>query len=344
MRRFHLVGFPHTTLDGHPSCAYSQKVAKFARMGWGDRLSVYHGGGTLADPELPPEWPDERAWRKFNAKTIRLLRREANRGDLLLVSGGASQEEIVRQMWDTLMPLEYGIGYEGVIPDTHHAYESAAWRHTVYGKRGWNDGRPFDTVIPNSFDPDEFPYLNDGRGDYLLFVGRIVLRKGPHVAGEIAARAGMPLKVAGPLSNEIGVPDGAEYLGVLGIEERARVMAEAAALIVPTLYVEPFGGVAVEAMMCGTPVVASDWGAFTETVEEGVTGYRFSTVQEGVGAVLRAIDLPPQGIRDRALERFSLAAVKPLYEWWFGRIETLWGDGYYEGGEIFSDRREMMPA
>jgi glycosyltransferase involved in cell wall biosynthesis len=241
-----------------------------------------------------------------------------------------------------------------VLPDTHHAYESSPWRHHIYGKRGWDDGRPFDTVIPNFFDPDEFPHLNSGRGDYLLFVGRVVRRKGPQIAAEIARRVGMRLVVAGPgptfvtegriEAPEVTVEGDVTYVGTVGIEERARLMADAAALIVPTLYVEPFGGVAVEAMMCGTPVVASDWGAFVETVDDGVTGYRFSTVQEGVGAVLRAADLSPREIRSRALERFSLAAVRPKYEAWFDRIETLWGNGYYEGGEIFSDRREMMPA
>jgi glycosyltransferase involved in cell wall biosynthesis len=107
-------------------------------------------------------------------------------------------------------------------------------------------------------------------------------------------------------------------------------MAGAVATLVPTMYVEPFGGVAVEAMMAGCPALTTDWGAFTETVEEGVSGYRFRSLREGVAAVEAAAELDRERVRARAEERYSLEAVAPLYERWFSQLGTLRGAGWYE--------------
>jgi glycosyltransferase involved in cell wall biosynthesis len=209
----------------------------------------------------------------------------------------------------------------------------------VYGKQGIEDGRWYDTVIPNYFDPDELPFSRENDGD-LLYVGRLIARKGVHVAAQIAEACGRKLLVAGPgcVASEDGlivmgegvISGPIEYIGVLGPEERAQAMGRAAVLLAPTGYIEPFGGVAVEAMMCGTPVVATPWGAFTETVRPGVSGELFHTLQEGVDAVELSATFDRLTVRDYAEERYSLDAVAPLYERWFSRLETLWAAGWYE--------------
>ena len=104
-------------------------------------------------------------------------------------------------------------------------------------------------------------------------------------------------------------------------------MGGAHAVLVPTLYVEPFGAVAVEAQLAGTPAIATDWGAFTETVADE---FRFRTMQEAVDAVKRAGDADPEKLQASALERFSLDAVAPRYEKWFRQLDSLWRDGFYE--------------
>jgi glycosyltransferase involved in cell wall biosynthesis len=163
--------------------------------------------------------------------------------------------------------------------------------HTCYEQSKIHDIRWFDTVIPNYFDMDEFPIVNEGKGQYLAFLGRLIQRKGPHIASDIAKAAGLPLRVAGAggkqvgkdiIANEVTIKD-AEYIGPVNVKERAQFLAGARALIVPTTYMEPFGGVAVEAMLCGTPVIASDAGAFTEIVKNGVSGYRFRTLTASRG-------------------------------------------------------------
>ncbi len=126
------------------------------------------------------------------------------------------------------------------------------------------------------------------------------------------------------------VGDHCEYVGVVGVKERNELMGKAHAILVPTTYIEPFGAVAVEAQLCGTPAIASDWGAFGETIREGVTGYRFRTLAQAVEAVEFAGMLEPERIRKYALAGYSLEVIGPMYQEWFERLQSLWGEGWYE--------------
>ncbi len=187
----------------------------------------------------------------------------------------------------------------------------------------------------NFFDPEEWT-LHE-KEDYLVFVGRLIARKGPHVAAEIAREFGMPLLVAGSGMSEvreglIQCQDGTRiegdvhYVGTVGWEERNVLMGRARALLAPTTYIEPFGAVVVEAMLSGTPSLATDWGAFSEVLPPE---RRFRTLAEGCEAVESALHLSPAALQQEALERWSLEAVAPLYERWFDELASLWDAGWY---------------
>lgn len=359
--RLHLVSLPHTqTTSDYLSCAYTQKVVKFCRMmhARGHDVVLYAGedndapcaehvpliteaerrgwfGRGFDTVTTPFKWEQsEPYWQTFNARALlELPKRIEDPTELLLLTTGWPLRPLIDSV--RLEAVEWAVGYEGICA-RFCAFESHVWRHHVYGRLGWSHGRFYDDTIPNFFDPDDF-YVAEEKGDYLLFVGRLVHRKGPHVAAMIAARLGMPLLVAGPGAvtrngrlqvDGIELEGDVEYVGEIGLADRARLMAEARAVLVPTMYLEPFGGVAVEAMLSGTPAVTTDYGAFVETVEPGVTGYRFRTLAEGVEATRQAMQLDPSTIRRRALERFSLEAVAPMFEAWFDRIHGLWGIGW----------------
>ncbi len=83
-----------------------------------------------------------------------------------------------------------------------------------------------------------------------------------------------------------------------------------------------------DAYMAGSPVVASDWGAFTETVVPGVSGYRFSTLAEGVAATRRAMTLKRANVRRHALSRYTLERVGPQFDRWFKQLDGLWSGGW----------------
>ena len=314
--RLHLPAIPGKRDD--PTCAYSTKLDRFGRM-FGDRVTIYH-----VEHPKPPD-ADLSAWQAVNALQAERIAERAEPGDLLLIPFGVCQQSIAERL-PHLRAVEYGIGYGGTFAD-FRVFESRAWQATVYGAQqgahGAN-GRFYDAVIPNFYDPAELP-LGEG-GDYLLYVGRLTERKGLQIVLDTAERTGLPLVVAG--AGEYPLPDWVDYRGVVAGEEKAKLMGGARALLCPTLYLEPFGGVAVEAQMCGTPAITTDFGAFPETVEQGASGFRCRRMDEFAAAVEKAGALDRGAIRARALDRYSFAAVRPLYEDYFDHLATLDGDGF----------------
>lgn len=289
------------------------------------------------DPARLPDWPTDAQSLLFNRNVADALRARWLVGDLVLLTGGRTHLPIVEAFPGPIY-CEPGVGYYGVFTDKC-AFESYAHMHTAYAKAGIEDIRWFDTVIPPYCDPDEFPHLNDGKGEYLLFLGRLIFRKGPHIAQQIAAAAGLPLIVAGAggtctqeglIGRDVTIPGPVQYVGPVGVQERAKLMAGARAVLMPTTYCEPGGNVAIEAMLAGTPVIAPDFGVFSETVTHGVSGFHFRMFQEGVDAVRKAERLCPRTIRNYALERYSLDAVGPKFDKWFNRLVALYGAGWYD--------------
>jgi glycosyltransferase involved in cell wall biosynthesis len=184
-------------------------------------------------------------------------------------------------------------------------------------------------LIPHGIDTDAFPF-GEGRGEYLLFLGRMIEDKGPIQAVEIARRVGMRLVLAGPAEDgfdDAVAPlidgDQIRYVGRVDPPERDRLLAGAGALLYPLMYPEPFGLVPVEAMACGTPVVAVGIGAVPELVEPGRTGYLASSWDGLAELVPEALKLDRSSIRARAQARFDykrmVDAHEALYERLVGR-------------------------
>jgi len=132
------------------------------------------------------------------------------------------------------------------------------------------------------------------------------------------------------------VVDGADvrYVGTVGAEERNELMGNAKALFVPTYYIEPFGGVAVEAQLCGTPVITTDWGVFSENMVHGVTGYRCRTYDDFLWAAQNAPSLDPYACREFAETNYSIKRVSKMYEKYFQNLMDLsHDDGWYRRRE-----------
>jgi glycosyltransferase involved in cell wall biosynthesis len=193
-------------------------------------------------------------------------------------------------------------------------------------QRGRLGARENVTVIPHGIDVHAFPFSERG-GDYLLFLGRMIADKGPSEAIRIAQAAGMPLVLAGPAQD--GYDIGAEraidgkairYVGAVSAQERNRLLAGAAALVFPLLYPEPFGLVLIEAMACGTPVVASALGAVPEIVDVGVTGLT-ATSWEGLAELVpAAAALDRAAVRRTAEERWDFRRVVDDHEALYRRV------------------------
>lgn len=195
-----------------------------------------------------------------------------------------------------------------------HLVAVSKFQAQIYGDR------PNLALVPHGIETAAFPFGATG-GDYLLFLGRMIADKGPDKAIEIARAAGMPLVLAGPAEegfDERVAPyvDGHQitYVGRVDPPERDRLLAGAAALVYPLLYPEPFGLVIIEAMACGTPVLATALGAVPELVEPGLTGYLAPSWEGLVDLIPWALELDRSAIRARAVERFDYARMVDLHE------------------------------
>lgn len=349
----HIVALPHTDLSKYwGSCAYTAKIRRFAQMlRMSDRECITYGAELTDTPIVgaadrqrwfgTEQWdrdrvfdlwePDAPHWVQMNTHAASAIADSWQPDDVLALIAGQCQKQIIDELQGRLgyrpLTIEWGIGYGGVIPETHKCFESYAWMHHVAGLHHDDDIRYFDTVIPNCYDPDDFKLQSEG-GDYLLFIGRSTPRKGLPILVEIAKRTDRELIMVGQPGDDV---PGATHLGIItDPEQKADLLANAHALIAPTTYLEPFGGVAVEAGMVGTPVITTDYGAFTETVDEGRTGFRCRTLAEFMQAIDAVKTLDRPWIKARTQQNYGIDRGSYLYDSWLTKVDSLHRDGWYE--------------
>lgn len=174
----------------------------------------------------------------------------------------------------------------------------------------------FAATIPHGLPTDLLPPTFAPRGGYLAFIGRISPEKRVDRAIEIARAAGMPLKIAAKVDRvdaeyfreEIApllkVP-GIEFIGEIDEREKVRFLGDASALLFPIDWPEPFGLVMIEAMSCGTPVLAFRNGSVDEVIDDGVTGAIVTSTEEAIRKLPRVLALDRRRVRRRFEERFT---------------------------------------
>ncbi len=348
----HLIGLFHTQeTESFDHCAFTGKVRRFPRMlqphGWHVCLYSNEGSDAGASEHVPmlslaefEQLYGSRAATAFHgdhatigsaghtafeAKLIPALRARVKPGDLILHPFGHAHQRVVAEFPEQLH-VETGIGYPTVMDGTFKVFESYAWMHYHQGQAArW--GANYEWVVPNYFDPEDWP-LGDG-GGYLAFLGRICKEKGLDVIRAIADHSPLPIVLHGQGNASQWQHPMIRYAGPIVGRERARFLGGARAALMPTQFVEPFGGSGVEALLCGTPLIASDWGAFTETVQPGVNGFRPRTLQGWLDAIDGALALDRPAIAAAARARYCLATVGEQYDRIFRDLLNLRGAGWY---------------
>ena len=358
--RFHVLSLPHTiTRKDYSACAFTQKALKWCKMMTARGHTVYHYGHKDSEVECTEHVPvmfdadlekayGKHDWRKdffqhntadhahqtFNKRAIVELGLRKQHNDFLLCFWGYAHQPIAEAHPD-LIPVEPGIGCTNNPFTKQSIFESYAVMNVVYGKY---DRSPhwYDAVIPNYFDPIDFEY-NETPQDYFLFVGRVIDCKGIGIAIDVTARLGVKLLVAGQgsvASIRSPVPPHVIEIGYVEPKARCELMKNAKALFAPTHYNEPFGGVTIEALFCGTPTITSDWGGFSENNLHGITGYRCRTIEQFVWAAKNIDKIKRSDCREWAMKNFSLERIALMYEEYFETLRQVYnGKGFYASND-----------
>jgi glycosyltransferase involved in cell wall biosynthesis len=205
--------------------------------------------------------------------------------------------------------------------------------------------------VHNALDVEQWPFETD-KGDYALFLGRFAPYKGAHLAVQAAHDAGVPLVLAGKCSEASEkayfdewvrplLSGGDHVFGEADAVSKRRLLAGARCLLFPVQWEEPFGVVMIEAMACGTPVVALRGGAVAEVVVDGVTGVICEQPAELPAAIERAGSIDPHACRRHVAANFGVAQLGSGYERIYRRL--LGGDETTRAASNPMPRRRESP-
>lgn len=364
--RFHLLGFSFLPLHGiYQSNAYAQKNIKLAQMllSLGHEVYVYGAEGseipctqfiqthTLKDiresfgdkgnnNDIGYDWKNthfrhdvltkkKKVTEKFYAQCIKAIKRIKKDDDFLLCTMGDYHKPIADKV-DLFLTCEPGVGYTWSFAK-FKAFESAFVQSFTYGSLtpySYKNGNFYDRVISNYFNPDEF-FFSEKKDNYLLYLGRIISRKGIIIAHLVSQATKTKLIIAGQGGVQKGQTltstidknfairgNNFTYVGFADKEKRKKLLAHAKATFVPTIYLESFAGTHIESLLSGTPVITTNFGVFGETVQNGINGYRCNTLSDFIWATKKIHTLKPKVIRTLA-ERYTMENVKWDFQRWF---------------------------
>lgn len=372
--RIHVLGIPHTRTNlDYTACAYTMKAWKFCKMMKARGHYIMHYGVEGSCPDANENITvvsnevynrvygehnykrhffkydtNDECYQTFYKNTIIEINKRKQPGDIILPFWGAGVRPICDAFPD-LITIEPGIGYGEGSWAKYRVFESYAIMHGYGGSTAIQYCRPkwYDVVIPNYFDEDEFEFNGNKesrfKDPYFLFVGRVFDGKGVNIAIQVCQTLGVKLKVAGqldPVYENFPWNDQIEYVGYVGVEERKELMENAVASFLPSTYNEPFGGVQIENLLCGTPTITTDWGAFSENNIEGVTGYRCRTFDDFCKAALNCLDgkINYEDCRKQG-EKFLLPNIAPKYEKFFEDVWNLYNnEGWYHLSDETKER------
>ena len=353
--RFHVLGLPHTVSSKEfNACAYTQKVVKFCKMMSARGHYIIHYGHEDSDVICNEhvsvitneDWKiaygdydwrknffkfdvEDHAYKTFFKNAIEEVGKRKQPLDFILPFWGSGVRPICDAHPDMIC-VEPGIGYAGGHWARWKIFESYAIYHAYCGMQNVGTCRQdwYEVVIPNYFDLEDFDYSEE-KDDYFLFLGRVFSGKGIDIAIQMTEKIGSKLIVAGQNPDNMTFPDHVEYIGYADVETRKKLLSRAKGFIIGSMYVEPFGGVQVEALLSGTPTITTDWGSFTENNIQGVTGYRCRTFEDFINAGKNIDKIKPSDCREFA-EKFSLENVALMYEKYFQDVLNVYtNEGWY---------------
>lgn len=345
--RLHILGLAHTITSPHFShCAFTGKILRFIPMMQSVGYEVVHYGngspnlscrhvevfsetelqnllGHSNSPEntqfFDKDINNSELRLEYNRRLKELLKTDLD--DIICLPFGWAHNEALVD--NPNIKVETGVGYVGPQTTPFRVFESNVFMHYLMGKYNTN-GSDYHWVIPNYFNLSEWSTDLNSQGEYFLYFGRIMESKGLSIIVELAKRRPdleFLLCGQGDPTPYMTVPNIKYHLPVYG-ENRKKIYENAKAVLMPTRYIEPFGGVSVEAQLCGKPVFASSFGAFGETIDNGKTGFLCRTLGDWMAALNMVNRFNFNKIR-RWAEQFDMYILAQKYDLVFKQVQNL---------------------
>jgi glycosyltransferase involved in cell wall biosynthesis len=267
-------------------------------------------------------------YREFSAKLKEELAKRVKKGDIICHPFGIAHTDL-GDLFPEAFHLEVGIGY-AQCHFTLRVYETYHWLSWHHGKEQ-TDGNAYEWVCPMGHDIDQWEPRFE-QGEYLLFFGRVNECKGLYIIKEIARQTNMKVIICGDgdpspfLDPEI---TNLEYLPAVTGTARSELLRNAYAMLCPTRYIEPLCNSGIEAQLCGTPIITSDYGAFSEIMVHGYSGYRCHTLGDYLEAIKLVPNLNRRAIASTARAKYNLQNVGAQMDKIIRQVEMLGGKGWY---------------
>jgi len=302
-------------------------------VGRGHRVTLLASGDSGTKAELVPVVPralrldpNIRDHQPYNCLLLDRVFARAEEFDLIHFHIDMLHYPLFRAMADRIVTTLHG---RLDLPDLHPFYRAFPDLPLVSISRAQREPMPpvnWVATVHHGMSRNLYrPSPAAGGGGYFAFLGRICAEKGVEESVAIAERTGITLKLAAKVDAAdrayyeakirplLRASRHVEFLGEVNDREKNELLGAALALLFPISWPEPFGLVMIESMACGTPVIAYNWGSVPEIVEDGLTGFVVSNVEEAVDAVARLGTLDRNRIRQRFEQRFTVERMTSKY-------------------------------
>jgi len=346
---FHCLSIPYSpTRKDISLCAFVQKVYKFCNEMTKRGHVVYHYGhedsivnctehiNVINNNILKQSYGNLNDWKTkgfnqevntnavkvFNDNCItELNKRVKSKDEFILCWFGFAHEPCVKYFYDKANVIEPSIGYDSMFAPVK-IFETYSQMHKMHGYSGTAISLGSEYVVYPGFDPNDFIYKKE-KSNTALFLGRVIEAKGARLVYDICNHIGQDIIFAGPNILNLKDTKYCNFIGFVEPSQRMRLLSDAKFLFAPSLFTEPCNWTVIEAQFSGTPTITTNFGGFTETVSQGETGLRCSTINDMIYSIQNISQLiNPENCYKNASSRFTIEQQCNYYEAVFKSLIT----------------------